>query len=347
MEERLEICPICKLKAAKTSLFTNCDLISCECRDCGRYVMPRPQFHYYQSATYEDRKQIRMRSAIMLERNLKGLNYDVRIKIGEHESFCYESTGEEISADYPTIFRDKLERGFINVIKALKWTPTVSFSLSDIQHNYKSLLFIDDAYEAENVILGYMVEEGWLKEKGNGDAGRKYRVTAKGMDLFDNKNHGEKSNRVFLAMWFGVNGSRAYRDMVSKAVETAGYHLQVVDVEDYNGFIMDKVVNLINDSAFVIADISAAPERVTDKSVADGVRGGVYWEAGYAAGQKKQVILTCRDDEESKRRIHFDLQQYNQIRWDVVDGVVKTGERDFTDVLTQRILATMGKGRKA
>ena len=117
-------------------------------------------------------------------------------------------------------------------------------------------------------------------------------------------------------------------------------------VNDYNGFIMDKVVNLINDSAFVIADISAMPEKITEKGIEDGVRGGVYWEAGYAAGQKKQVVLTCIDDKEAIKRIHFDLQQYNQIRWKIVDGKIMTSDGfDFADTLAQRIIATVGRGR--
>ena len=108
-------------------------------------------------------------------------------------------------------------------------------------------------------------------------------------------------------------------------------------------FVMDKVLNLINDSAFVIADLSAAPERLDGEKVWNGVRGGVYWEAGYAAGQKKQVIVTCSDDDETKKRIHFDLQQHNQIRWKIVgDTVVTTDGVDLADAIEQRVRATVG-----
>ena len=279
----------------------------------------------------------------MLERNLKGLNDGVRIKIGDNESFCFASTGEEISKSYPSAFKDKLVRGFCNIIRSLRWSPTVSFSLDNIDHDKKSLLFIDDAYESENVILGYMVDEGWLVETASGDSRKRYRATAKGMDLFDTNKTKQKSGNAFLAMWFGVEGNALYREAVQKGVSAAGYHLQVVDQEEYNGFIMDKVVNLINDSAFVIADLSAAPEVIEDGRVKNGVRGGVYWEAGYAAGQKKQVILTCRDDEESMKRIHFDLQQHNQIRWKVVGGTIVTIEGvGLAEAMEQRVRATVG-----
>ena len=346
MDEETEICPICKLNIAKTVLFSNCELISCKCRDCGHYIMSRPLFHLYQTAK-EDKKQIRMRSAVMLERNLKGLNEGVRIKIEDQGSFCFESTGEELSRSYPSSFRDKLVRGFCNIIRSLRWSPTVSFSLDNIKHEKKALLFIDDAYESENVILGYMVDEGWLIEAPSGDSRKHYRATAKGMDLFDANKTKQKSDNAFLAMWFGVAGNSLYREAVQRGVAAAGYHLQVVDQEEYNGFIMDKVVNLINDSAFVIADLSAAPEVIEDGKVKNGVRGGVYWEAGYAAGQKKQVVLTCRDDVESMKRIHFDLQQHNQIRWKVVDDAIITSEGvDLAEAIEQRIRATVGAAKK-
>ena len=157
-----------------------------------------------------------------------------------------------------------------------------------------------------------------------------------------------QTKNAFLAMWFGVEGNSLYREAIQKGVLAAGYHLQVVDQEEYNGFIMDKVINLINDSAFVIADLSAAPEVIKDGKVKNGVRGGVYWEAGYATGQKKQVIVTCLDNTDTEDRIHFDLQQHNQIRWKISDGraVASTGI-DLAEAIAQRVRATVGKRNKS
>ncbi|GAI27661.1 unnamed protein product [marine sediment metagenome] len=57
------------------------------------------------------------------------------------------------------------------------------------------------------------------------------------------------------------------------------------------------------------------PEEDNKTKVTGGVRGGVYWEAGMAYGMGKTVIQTCIATEESKRRIHFDLNQYRTIFW--------------------------------
>ena len=50
-------------------------------------------------------------------------------------------------------------------------------------------------------------------------------------------------------------------------------------------------------------------------SVNKGVRGGVYFEAGYANSKGKEVICTCYDDEASQKRRHFDIMQLNTIFW--------------------------------
>lgn len=338
-------CPLCELYTIEKCGSIG-DFYSIKCRDCGEYIMSCEVFEKRQSYHECDKKAVFKRSAVMLERNLKGLGTGVKVHLTQGEQlFCFD-TGEPISSYYPVMFRDKLERGFCNILRGLSRSPLVRFKVDDVGHDSRKLLFIEDSGVDEKLIIDFMIEEGWLRTTASGDSIRRYIATTKGLSFFDEKIKSSSLKNAFLAMWFGVKGNNVYRESVHEAVKSAGYHLQIVNVEDYNGFIMDKVVNLINDSAFVIADISAMPEKIKENGVDDGVRGGVYWEAGYAAGQKKQVILTCNDDEECKKRIHFDLQQYNQIRWRVVNGVVKVGTRDFVDVLTQRILATVGKGSR-
>ena len=75
-----------------------------------------------------------------------------------------------------------------------------------------------------------------------------------------------------------------------------------------------------------------------------GVRGGVYYEAGYAKGQNKQVILTCKDTKDARGRVHFDLQQVNTIFWEERDGNLMAGGQNLVDILRERIIFTVGKG---
>lgn len=340
-------CPICQN--------SNADLISrgktyseCwSCPDCGKFILQRKLQNKLSSGIAQDEKRARKYAAVMLERNLKKQNDNVRLEFDPAKGLYFYDTGTALDDFYPSSFYEKLERGFFNIVRACRFSPFIGFSRSKLKYNIRKLLFMDESLSNPEIELEeYLCEEGWIRKIGTTGTGeRKYRITTKGMQHFESASEKGNSSFAFLAMWFGVPGHERFRDAVGRAVANAGYQLHVVDEQHYNGFIMDKVVNLINDSAFVIADISAREESYNGRDVYGGVRGGVYWEAGYAKGQKKQVILTCDNSEETIKRIHFDLQQYNQIRWkDVGDKILTVDGRLFEEILTERIVATVGRG---
>jgi hypothetical protein len=164
----------------------------------------------------------------------------------------------------------------------------------------------------------------------------------------------ESGNSVFVAMWFNpcMDG---YRLATMEAIKYCGYDPIFVDQQEFNGFIMDQVVSLIRKSRFIVADLTCKPEidDVANLKVRQGVRGGVYWESGIAYGMGKAVIQTCKDDGDSKRRIHFDLDQYQTIFWkddelslEVRDLSTSIIDPTFTEKLALRILVTVGRGNK-
>ena len=83
-----------------------------------------------------------------------------------------------------------------------------------------------------------------------------------------------------------------------------------VDRQEHNDDIDDKIFELLNAADLCIADLTYA-------------RPSLYYQAGYAFASGKPVIYTARtdhfrpkdDDPEGNRRIHFDLQMKNIIRW--------------------------------
>lgn len=159
------------------------------------------------------------------------------------------------------------------------------------------------------------------------------------------------SDSAFVAMWYDPC-LQSYRDSVIAAITSCGYRSLILDLYEFNDFIMDQVVAMIREARFLIADLTCRPEIVAgEEKVKQGVRGGVYWEAGMAYGMVKPVILTCEDNDDSKRRIHFDLQQYRTIFWkqhelstSIRDITGPLPDANFAEKLTQRILATIGKG---
>jgi nucleoside 2-deoxyribosyltransferase len=160
----------------------------------------------------------------------------------------------------------------------------------------------------------------------------------------------EHSDKVFLAMWFNSDTEK-YREAVRQAVDKAGYYTEEIAVDEvhHNDFIMNKVLNMIDDARFIIADYTCIQESDIDGNVSGGVRGGVYYEAGYAKGLGKEVIMTCKDSDDAKKRRHFDIDQMNTLFWDENNSkiVVKPSGGDFVDYLKQRIIATVGKGPRS
>jgi hypothetical protein len=159
------------------------------------------------------------------------------------------------------------------------------------------------------------------------------------------------SNQVFVAQWFGGKKhmdemNKLFDEGIAKAVEDSGLGLKAlrIDRKDHNDKICDEIIAEIRRSKLVVADFtcdSATPapgeptEAIVGGDIADDeriplIRGGVYYEAGFAHGLGIPVIFTCRID--CTKAIHFDTQQYNHILW--------KDEADLTQKLKQRIRAT-------
>ena len=108
-------------------------------------------------------------------------------------------------------------------------------------------------------------------------------------------------------------------DAIEKAVkETTGILPGRIDKKQFNTQIVGEILFEISNCGFVIADVT-------------GHRNGVYFEAGFAMGKKKPVILCCKKDDFNNT--HFDISQYNHIIWD--------NEEDLYVKLKDRILGTI------
>lgn len=140
------------------------------------------------------------------------------------------------------------------------------------------------------------------------------------------------SNTAFVAMWFSGEMDSAYQNAIKPAIESEECgHFKAfrVDKKEHNNDITDEIIAEIKASRFVVADMT-------------GYRGGVYYEAGYARGLGKEVIITCRKDwfdgdekdgEWIKERIHFDINHLNIIVWET--------EGELKQRLINRIRATI------
>ena len=133
------------------------------------------------------------------------------------------------------------------------------------------------------------------------------------------------SSQAFVAMWFHNSTNDTYFKGIAPALSATGYKPVRIDKKEHNNKIDDEIIAEIRRSRFLVADFTCEPRNV---------RGGVYYEAGFAQGLDIPVIWTCRDT--SIPDLHFDTRQYSHIIW-----------KEASDLFLQlknKIGATIGDG---
>ena len=128
----------------------------------------------------------------------------------------------------------------------------------------------------------------------------------------------------FVAMRFGEK-TAGIREGFRKAITDAGYSMRAIDEKEHNNQIVPEIFYEIERSKFVVVDVTY-PNY------------GAYYEAGYAYGLGKEVIVCCsREAFENKdgkfERPHFDISQKSMVIWDDIE--------DLKIRLTRRIQATV------
>lgn len=114
-----------------------------------------------------------------------------------------------------------------------------------------------------------------------------------------------KGREAFVAMWFDTSMNDAYRNGIEPGIRDAGFVSMRIDEKKDANRIDDDIIDAIKESRFVVADMTHGR---------DGVRGSVYFEAGFARGCGLKVIYCCRRD--CFGGLPFDTRQYHHIAWD-------------------------------
>ena len=147
-------------------------------------------------------------------------------------------------------------------------------------------------------------------------------VTVTGHNQLDADWAGE-INQVFVAMWFGSEMKDAYRHGIEPGIRDAGFIPMRIDEKMDANRIDDDIIAEIKKSRFVVADMTHGK---------DGVRGSVYYEAGFAHGRELEVIYCCRQSCVDK--LPFDTRQYHHIVWETPEELRRE--------LAERIRARIG-----
>ena len=165
-------------------------------------------------------------------------------------------------------------------------------------------------------VLDYMIGKNWI---GRSESG--YYITDIGYDHLEKDT--PNTGQAFVAMWFSDSMNEIYKKGIAPAIENSGYNPLRIDRKDFLGRIDDEIIAEIRRSIFVVADFSHGD---------GGVRGSVYYEAGFAHGLDIPVIYLCRKGSD----LAFDTNHYPHIIWETPE--------ELRTQLSNRIWALIGQG---
>lgn len=149
--------------------------------------------------------------------------------------------------------------------------------------------------------VGILIKNGYVKDQYSG---------------IDNSN----SKKAFVAMSFDPHLADNYSYGIKPAIEELGYDAIRMDKVPNNDKIDTKIIELISQSHFLVADFT-------------GHRTGVYYEAGFARGIGIPVIQVCNSIDFDK--LHFDIKTINTLKFDTAS--------QLKNILIPHIDATIGK----
>ena len=206
----------------------------------------------------------------------------------------YVTLGEATTADESSMF------GMTPVILESGRTSWLSMAHSESTEPQEKIFLLD-----------YLKRMGWIKGNtpqphGLGD----FIVTVDGYGRIAEQEVNPSSDQVFVAMWFDPSMSGAVEKGIRPAILNRGYRPLLINEKPDVDKIDDEIMGEIRRSRFLVADFTHG-----DK----GVRGGVYYEAGFALGIGLTVIRSCRKDVIDRNELHFDVRQHYHIVWETAD----------------------------
>jgi hypothetical protein len=177
-------------------------------------------------------------------------------------------------------------------------------------------------------LLNLIMEMGYLRDRRQAPSSLcRFTPTAGGwLKIEELVSRRPDTLQAFVAMWFNSATDDAYKLGIKPAIEDLGYNSFRIDGKEHVNKIDDEIIAEIRRSKFLVADFTCEKDKV---------RGGVYFEAGYAMALPIPVIWTCHKG--SMGDVHFDPRQYNHIVWET--------PQDLYRMLKARVGAVIGERR--
>ncbi len=246
----------------------------------------------------------------------------------QHPHYHYASL-EEVKSFWQCRFSDRIDRILLALSRRSKFFGEQLY----LSHEeMKSMMFLTrfdkSGQDLESIdidmqfgeICNYLTANGFAKISGDGE-GVYVTLLAEGWRRVDElQKSGSDSKDVFVSMSFAPSAKET-REAIRNGIIQAGFSPEFIDEIIHNRQIVPEMFRLIRESRFLILEISE-PNY------------GAYYEAGYALGLGKEVIITCSaevfnhkyESEEEKKyerylKPHFDIAQKQILVWNSYDDL--------------------------
>ena len=238
-----------------------------------------------------------------------------------HPNYFYVSKEEMISF-YPRTISQKIDYSlFAFAQKSLYFGAILRIPDDEIQ----SLLFLrrfdfdgqlikyEEIKQQYKIILNYFEECKYIEGIAEPNS-TKIRLLAEGWKRIEKLQGTMELNRnVFVSMSFDPS-LNDIREAIRTGIIDSGFSPEFMDEIIHNKEIVPEMFRLIRECRFLIMDISE-PNY------------GAYYEAGYALGLGKEIIITCSQESKDRKfsedeakyekylRPHFDIAQKQILYW--------------------------------
>lgn len=283
------MCPLCRQPAERQE-WPNADAATFSCPRCGRFALAGSEERFFRgSLSTEDQ---------VLLPYLSIYTRQVSDNAGGRMPLFNDPGGwrEDARAQQHMPIGSKI-RKFLAMIESRSPHPGAVAPWNPA-NDYPAVGAVNR--EEMEFLWTHAMARGYLVTAGMGGLS----LTVKGWEELDPAPGGGVPGRCFVAMSCDPVLDEAYNEGILRAVKT-DCHCDPVLVEktEHNDKICDRVLAEIQRAQFVVADVTLH-------------RQNVYFEAGFAMGLGRPVIWTCRADEFTKDKSHFDTRQYAHVIWE-------------------------------
>lgn len=214
---------------------------------------------------------------------------------------------EDIKRGRDMPFSERVDRALLYLGTRTKVGDTLAVDISSAQSRdaLEDLLAFTESADAGEIQSLLKMLEADMGLVGHGQE-TLFFLRPKGWLRLDELQRKEmQSSQAFVAMWFDPSTDEPYKNGLYKAIYDSGYDPRRVDQQHHHlNKVDDEIIAEIRRSRFMVADFTCE---------AASVRGGVYFEAGFAMGINIPIIWTCKNT--SLNDLHFDTRQYPYIEW--------------------------------